>query len=97
MLREKGIMTGLGENAVATAKRNGAWDTQQRDRITDEQVDTFAKKLADISPANENFSKMSQSVRVAYTGRYLSFKSEEARQRDFEKIVDRLNNNLKPM
>ena len=97
ILREKGIMTGLGENAVATAKRNGVWDAQQRDPITDEQMEAFAKKLADIPPAYENFSKMSRSVRVAYTGRYLSFKSEEARQRDFEKIVDRLNNNLKPM
>jgi len=29
--------------------------------------------------------------------RYLSFKTEEARQRDFERIVNRLNNNLKPM
>jgi uncharacterized protein YdeI (YjbR/CyaY-like superfamily) len=90
-------MTGLGENAVATAKRNGVWDAQQRDPITDEQMEAFAKKLADIPPAYENFSKMSRSVRDAYTGRYLSFKSEEARQRDFEKIVDRLNNNLKPM
>jgi hypothetical protein len=40
---------------------------------------------------------MSSSVRRAYTGRYLSFKSEEARQRDFDRIVDRLNRNLKPM
>ena len=40
---------------------------------------------------------MPASVRRAYTGRYLSFKSEEARQRDFERIVDRLNQNVKPM
>ena len=96
-LREKGVMTDLGENAVSTAKRNGTWETQKRDAITDEQVAAFAQKLADFSPAFENFNNMSRSVRVTYTGRYLSFKNEETRQRDFVKIVDRLNNNLKPM
>ena len=98
MLREKGMMTELGEGAVETAKRNGVWDTHdKRDLITDEQIEAFAKKLAGISPAYENFNNMSRSVRFSYTGRYLSFKSEEARQRDFEKIIDRLNKNLKPM
>jgi len=97
MLWNKGLMTESGEEAVETAKRNGLWDAPQRDPITDEQVEAFAAKLADISPASENFNKMSQSVRCSYTGRYLSFKSEEARQRDFGKIVERLNKNLKPM
>ena len=96
-LREKGMMTELGEKAVETAKSNGLWNTQKRDPITDEQVEAFAEKLTGISPAYENFSKMSRSVRCSYTGRHLSFKSEEARQRDFEKIVERLNKNLKPM
>ena len=97
ILRKKGLMTELGEKAVETAKSNGLWDAQQRDTITDEQVDAFAEKLAGISPAYENFNNMSRSVRYAYTGRYLSFKNEDARLRDFEKIIDRLNNNLKPM
>jgi len=97
ILREKGIMTELGEKAVETAKTNGEWNANKHNPITNEQVEIFAEKLVGISPALENFSKMSQSVRFAYTGRYLSFKSEEARQRDFEKILDRLNKNLKPM
>jgi uncharacterized protein YdeI (YjbR/CyaY-like superfamily) len=97
MLRNKGMMTEAGENAVETAKRNGLWNAPKREPITDEQVEAFAEKLAGISPASENFNHMSRSVRISYTGRYLSFKSEEARQRDFEKIVERLNKNLKPM
>lgn len=97
VLRDKGMMTELGENAVETAKRNGTWDASKGNPITDEQIEAFAKKLRGISPAYENFNNMSPSVRRTYTGRYLSFKTEEARQRDFEKIVDRLNNNLKPM
>jgi len=97
VLRGKGLMTKSGVKAVETAKRNGMWDVPKRDPITDEQVEAFAEKLAGISPAYENFTNMPPSVRFAYTGRYLSFKSEEARQRDFVKIVDRLNQNLKPM
>ena len=97
MLRKKGMMTELGEKAVETAQANGGWDAHKREPITDEQIETFAGKLAGISPAFENFNKMPRSVRFSYTGRYLSFKTEEARQRDFEKIVDRLNKNLKPM
>ena len=97
-LRTKGIMTELGEKAVAEAMKNGTWDNPQtRPVITDEQIEVFAAKLAGISPAHENFIKMSPSVRRTYTGRYLSFKTEEGRQRDFEKVVDRLNRNLKPM
>jgi len=97
MLREKNIMTELGEKAIEAAKKNGMWDAPKGNPITDEQVAEFAQKLIGISPAYENFNKMSRSVRFTYVGRYHSFKSEEARQRDFEKIVERLNKNLKPM
>ena len=96
-LHEKGLMTELGEKAIENAKRNGTWDTSKRDPITDEQVAAFSQKLIGSSPAYENFNNMPRSVRFSYTGRYLSLKSDEARQRDFEKIVDRLNKNLKPM
>jgi len=96
-LREKQLMTDMGEKAVKTAIKNRTWDAPKSDPITDEQVEAFTSKLSGFSPAYENFSRMSPSVRRTYTGRYLSFKSDEARERDFEKIVDRLNNNLKPM
>lgn len=96
-LRENGLMTEAGEQAVEAARRNGMWDAPKRAPVTDEQVEAFAAKLAGISPAYENFNNMPPSARFTYTRRYLSFKTEEARQRDFEKIVDRLNQNLKPM
>jgi len=97
VLREKGIMTELGENAIKTAKKNGTWDAPKGSPITEEDISAFTEKLVGLSPAYENFIKMPPSVRRTYTGRYLSFKTEEARQRDFEKIVDRLINNMKPM
>ena len=97
VLQEKGVMTELGEKSVENAIKNKKWDIPKGNVVTDEQVEAFAEKLIDISPAYENFNRMSPSVRRTYTRRYLSFKTEEAKQRDFEKIVDRLNNNVKPM
>ncbi len=96
-LRAKKLMTELGEKAVEAAIKNSEWNTAKNPSITDDQVETFRKKLAGILPAYENFTKMSPSVQRTYTKRYLSFKSEESRQKDFVKIVDRLNRNLKPM
>jgi uncharacterized protein YdeI (YjbR/CyaY-like superfamily) len=97
LLRDKGIMTELGEQAVDIAKKNGTWDAPKSNQLTDEQVKAFADKLVGLLPAYENFNNMSRSVQTTYARRYHSFKSEETRQRDFEKIVDRLNQNLKPM
>ena len=96
-LRKKGALTASGEQAVEAAKKNGSWNAPPREKISAEQVAAFAEKLSGISPAYENFCSMSPSVQTNYTGRYLSFKTEEARERDFVKIVDRLNKNLKPM
>jgi uncharacterized protein YdeI (YjbR/CyaY-like superfamily) len=97
ILREKGLMTKLGEKAVEIAKENGMWDSSVGKAITDEQIEEFTKKLIGIFPAYTNFNNMPLSIRRTYTRRYFSFKTEEARIRDFEKIIDRLNNNLKPM
>ena len=97
MLREKKLMTKLGEEAIETAIKNGTWNAKKPESITVEQVKKFAKQLKGISPAFDNFNRMSFSVQSTYVRRYLSFKTEEARQKDFEKIIDRLNNNLKPM
>ena len=97
ILRKKKMITGLGEKAVEAAVKNGTWDTVKHNSVTDEQIEAFAEKLIGISPAYENFNKMPPSVRRTYTVRFLSFKKEESRNRDFVKIVDRLNKNLKPM
>ena len=96
-LCERGLMTSFGEKAIATAMKNGTWDTPQPAPVTDSDIDMLKEKLVGFSPAYENLMKMSKSMQVTYTKRFLSFKTEEARLRDFEKIVIRLNNNLKPM
>jgi len=96
-LRESGLMTSIGEKAIATAIHNGTWDTPKSYPVSDLDIDVLKEKLEGFSSAFENFMKMSKSVQMTYTKRFFSFKTEEARLRDFEKIVIRLNNNLKPM
>jgi uncharacterized protein YdeI (YjbR/CyaY-like superfamily) len=96
-LRAKKLMTELGEKAVEAAIKNGEWNAAKQNMISGEQVEAFAEKLLGRSPARENFLNMPPSVQRTYTKRYLSFKSEESREKDFLKIVERLNKNLKPM
>jgi hypothetical protein len=69
----------------------------KQNAVTDEQLAAFSAKLSAFSQAYENFSAMSKSVQTTYLRRYLSFKSESSRENDFLKIIDRLNQNLKPM
>ena len=96
-LYEKKLMTELGEMAIERAKKNGTWATRKSPQITEEQIIAFAEKLSGFIPACENFNNMSPSVRLTYTKGYYSYKTEEARERNFHKIVERLNKNLKPM
>jgi uncharacterized protein YdeI (YjbR/CyaY-like superfamily) len=96
-LRAKGLLTASGEDAIRIAVENGRWNSVKLEQSADEQIALLMEKLRGISPAFENFCGMSPSVQKTYTRRYLSFKSEDARERDFLKIVDRLNKNMKPM
>ncbi len=96
-LRKKGVMTELGEKAVETAKANGMWEAEKAAPATDAQKEAFEAKLKGVSPAYEHYCSMPQSVQKTYLRRYLSFKSEETRERDFLKIVERLNEGLRPM
>jgi uncharacterized protein YdeI (YjbR/CyaY-like superfamily) len=41
--------------------------------------------------------KMSDSVKKTYTALYLDAKKEDTRKRRLEKIIERLNENKKPM
>ena len=94
-LREKGLMTALGERAIEIAKGNGMWDerTEENERA---MVEAFAEKLRDFPKAYESFMKMPPSSRLATTRWYLGSKNEEIRQREFPKIVEALENGWKP-
>jgi uncharacterized protein YdeI (YjbR/CyaY-like superfamily) len=97
MLREKGLMTALGETAIQNAVQSGSWGADKPNPVTDEQVAELREMLADTAPAYQNFMNMSPSVQRTYARAYYAPKSEDARQRSLNRIVDRLNKNLKPM
>ncbi len=97
LLIEQGRMAPEGLTAIESAKQNGAWEVSDKVRISDEQVKEFRQLISSNEPAYANLLGMSPSVQKTYTGYYFDAKAPEARQKRLEKIIDRLNKNLKPM
>ena len=89
-LREKGLMTELGEKAIEIAKENGTWDERTAES-EQARVDAFAAMLAGMSPAQENFMKLPPSGKLAKMRWYHAFKSEDKQRQAFEDIVSELN------
>jgi uncharacterized protein YdeI (YjbR/CyaY-like superfamily) len=96
-LIKKGLMTQQGLEAIANAKKSGSWDNSKRIIIDDEQIQIFKEIIHPYEPAYSNLLAMSHSVQRTYTGFYLDAKSDKTRQVRLEKIIERLNSNLKPM
>ncbi|HPT22871.1 MAG TPA: YdeI/OmpD-associated family protein [Bacteroidales bacterium] len=96
-LIDKGLMTMHGFEAIERARKNGAWDNAKRILIDDEQIQLFKNAVQPYEPAYTNLLTMSHSVQRAYTGFYFDARSDKTRQTRLEKIIDRLNRNLKPM
>lgn len=96
-LLDKGLMTQQGLEAIERARKNGLWDNAERILIDDEQIELFKETIKPYEPAYTNLLAMSHSVQRTYTGFYLDAKSDKTRLARLEKIIDRLNRNLKPM
>jgi len=96
-LMDEGLMTQQGLEAIEIARKKGLWDNAKRIIINDEQIEMLKEIIQPYEPAYSNLLAMSHSVQLMYTGLYLDAKSDKTRQARFEKIIDRLNRNLKPM
>ncbi|WP_236264206.1 YdeI family protein [Dysgonomonas sp. Marseille-P4677] len=96
-LIERGLMTPQGLEAIECAKKNGLWDNSKRIIINNEQIELFKQIVKPYELAYTNLIAMSHSIQRTYTGFYLDAKSDKTRQIRLEKIIDRLNKNLKPM
>lgn len=96
-LIERGLMTQQGLDAISCAKQNGQWENPRPNTASVEQVLAFRQLIEPHEPAYTNLSAMSDSVQRTYTLFYLDAKLEKTRQTRLEKIIDRLNKNLKPM
>ncbi|PKP28063.1 MAG: hypothetical protein CVU06_00110 [Bacteroidetes bacterium HGW-Bacteroidetes-22] len=96
-LLEKGFITPQGLEAIERARKNGSWDNALPILLKDEQLQMFENIIQPYEPAYTNLLAMSQSVQRTYARFYFDAKTDKTRQTRIEKIVDRLNRNLKPM
>jgi uncharacterized protein YdeI (YjbR/CyaY-like superfamily) len=97
LLEVSGRMTNYGRAKIEEAKQNNCFQAKKRLEITDNHIEQFINEIKDIEPAYSNFLVMSPSVKRIYTGHYLDTKTEQARINRLHKIIERLNQNLKPM
>lgn len=96
-LEQQGIMTDHGREKIAEAKQNGQWNAIKTPAVTGEQIDAVAGLLRTHEPAYTNFQAMPPSVKKTYARAYLDAKTETGREKRLAWMVDRLNQNLKPM
>jgi len=96
-LAEEGIMTAAGQAAMAQARELGTWDKSKPAPISEAQVGILADALSGSGKALANFLNMSASVKRTYTALYLAAKREDTRKRRLEQIIERLEENKKPM
>ena len=96
-LEQRGIMTDFGRATISQAKENGQWGAPKAPAISDEHIAAFSEILKEHKPAFANFCAMSPSVKKTYTRAYFDAKTDAGRQSRLTWIVERLNQNLKPM
>lgn len=96
-LEKQGIMTDYGRAKIEEAKKNGQWDKPKAAPITEEQIMCLSDLLKDDEPAYSNFQAMPLSVKKTYTKAYLEAKTDAGKAKRIAWMIDRLNQNLKPM
>ena len=96
-LIERGLVAPPGLHAINVAKQRGEWDKPKRGSIDTGQFKDFAALVKPHEPAYANLSAMPPSAQKTYAGFYFEAKQEKTRKARLEKIIDRLNKNLKPM
>ncbi len=96
-LEENGLMTDFGKNKIDEAKKNGQWYVSNNILITEEQIKHLYRLLEEHEKAYENFKCMSLSIKKTYAKAYFSAKTDLGKEKRLLWIIDRLNNNLKPM
>ncbi len=96
-LEQRGLMTEFGRKKIAEAKANGQWDAPAPAGASEEQIGLLAALLEGHEPAYTNFQAMALSVKRTYTRAYFDAKTDAGRARRIARIIERLDQNLKPM
>jgi len=90
-------MTDYGRTKIKEAKKNGQWDASDSPTVTEEQILVLSGLLKKHKLAYTNFQAMSPSVKKTYTRAYFDAKTDAGRAKRLSWIIERLNENLKPM
>lgn len=96
-LEAQGRMTDYGRKKIGDARKNGQWDAPKPQAVTEDQIASVTEVLKGYEPAYGNFLAMSPSVKRTYTKAYYDAKTDAGREKRLAWMVDRLNQNLKPM
>lgn len=96
-LERQELMTLDGREKIEEAKRNGQWDAPKAAPITNREIAMVLEALKAYEPACTNFKAMSPSVKKTYAKAYFDAKTDDARTKRLSWMVERLNQNLKPM
>lgn len=96
-LEERGLMTDFGRKKIEEAQKNGQWNASNSMAVTEEHIARLSALLEEYEPAYTNFQAMSLSVKKTYTRAYFDAKTDVGREKRIAWMVDRLNQNLKPM
>jgi len=98
-LEDEGLMTDFGRMKIESAKRSGIWDADKRiEPMTDELLQRFYDMVRPFEPAFTNLMGFPLATRRNYARSYFfGAKTEEGMQRQFDRIIERLNLNLDPM
>ncbi|MBU5365648.1 YdeI/OmpD-associated family protein [Enterococcus devriesei] len=97
-LEKAGLMTELGREKIVEAKENGQWDKATRPSdITPDQIAQLAKLLEANQAAYKNFQEMSPSIQKTYTRAYFDAKTAAGKEKRLTWIMERTEQNLKPM
>lgn len=96
-LEERGLMTDFGRKKIEEAKENGQWHAPKPAAVTQEQIARLSALLEGAEPAYTNFHAMPPSVKKTYARAYFDAKTDAGRAKRMAWMVDRLNQNLKPM
>lgn len=96
-LEERRLMTDFGRAKIEEAKQNGQWDAPKSAATTEEQIACLSEILKAYELAYTNFLAMSLSVKKTYVKAYLDAKTDAGREKRIAWMIERLNQNLKPM
>lgn len=96
-LEERGLMTDFGRRKIEEAKQDGRWYAAKPAAITEEDIAHVLALLEGHEPAYTNFQAMPPSVKKTYARAYWDAKTDAGREKRIAWMVNRLNQNLKPM